>query len=231
MQNSANQILLVEDNIALREALEDHLSSVGFKVRGVGDGLELNQALSAAVPHVVVLDLNLPEEDGLSIAKRLRQAFPRIGIVMLTARVRSVDRMEGYESGADVYLTKPVKPHELTTVLQTLCRRMTPQAVPSAWVLRMSALQLEPPGQPPIALTVSEASLVYELALSAELLSMSRLIDLFGDIDLPESTNKLRIEQIVSRVRRKMDAILCGQPGIKAVTRMGYKLFVPVHIA
>jgi DNA-binding response OmpR family regulator len=231
MQNSANQILLVEDNIALREALEDHLSSVGFGVRGVGDGTELNQALSVAVPHVVVLDLNLPEEDGLSIARRLRQAFPHIGIVMLTARVRSIDRSEGYESGADVYLTKPVKPHELTTVLQTLCRRMVPSTSPNAWVLRMSALQLEPPGQPPITLTVSEANLVYELALSAELLSMSRLIDLFGDIDLPESTNKLRIEQIVSRVRRKMDAILCGQPDIKAVTRMGYKLFVPVHIA
>ncbi|NBO40454.1 MAG: DNA-binding response regulator [Betaproteobacteria bacterium] len=230
MPKTINRIVLVEDNIALREALEDHLTNSGFDVQGVGDGNELNLALASAVPHVVVLDLNLPEEDGLSIAKRLRKAFPQIGIVMLTARVRSIDRHEGYESGADIYLTKPVKPMELTTVLQTLCRRMAPAAATPAWLLRMSSLQIEPPGHPPILLTVSEANLVYELALSGDLLSMSRLIELFGDIDLPEATNKLRIEQIVSRVRRKLDAVLQGQPAIKAVTRMGYKLFVPVHI-
>jgi len=230
MPKTINRIVLVEDNIALREALEDHLTNSGFDVQGVGDGNELNLALASAVPHVVVLDLNLPEEDGLSIAKRLRKAFPQIGIVMLTARVRSIDRHEGYEAGADIYLTKPVKPMELTTVLQTLCRRMAPAAATPAWLLRMSSLQIEPPGHPPILLTVSEANLVYELALSGDLLSMSRLIELFGDIDLPEATNKLRIEQIVSRVRRKLDAVLQGQPAIKAVTRMGYKLFVPVHI-
>jgi DNA-binding response OmpR family regulator len=230
MPKTINRIVLVEDNIALREALEDHLTNSGFDVQGVGDGNELNLALASAVPHVVVLDLNLPEEDGLSIAKRLRKAFPQIGIVMLTARVRSIDRHEGYESGADIYLTKPVKPMELTTVLQTLCRRMAPAAATPAWLLRMSSLQIEPPGHPPILLTVSEANLVYELALSGDLLSMSRLIELFGDIDLPEATNKLRIEQIVSRVRRKLDAVLQGQPAIKAITRMGYKLFVPVHI-
>lgn len=231
MTSTANQVLLVEDNTALREALQDQLTHSGFAVRGVGDGQELNQALATAIPHVVVLDLNLPDEDGLSIARRLRQALPHIGIVMLTARVRSIDRQEGYESGADVYLTKPVKPSELTTVLQTLCRRMVPVSLPGSWFLNMSLLQLIPPDQPAISLTVSEATLVHELALSGELLGMSRLIELFGDIDLPESTNKLRIEQIVSRVRRKMDAVLHGQPGIKAVTRLGYKLFVPIRLA
>jgi DNA-binding response OmpR family regulator len=231
MTSTANQVLLVEDNTALREALQDQLTHSGFAVRGVGDGQELNQALATAIPHVVVLDLNLPDEDGLSIARRLRQALPHIGIVMLTARVRSIDRQEGYESGADVYLTKPVKPSELTTVLQTLCRRMAPVSLPGSWFLNMSLLQLIPPDQPAISLTVSEATLVHELALSGELLGMSRLIELFGDIDLPESTNKLRIEQIVSRVRRKMDAVLHGQPGIKAVTRLGYKLFVPIRLA
>lgn len=77
MMPLANAVLLVEDNIALREALQDQLSYSGFAVRGVGDGQELNQALAIAVPDVVVLDLNLPDEDGLSIAKRLRQALPR----------------------------------------------------------------------------------------------------------------------------------------------------------
>ena len=230
MSQHNNSVILVEDNIALREALEHHLRDAGFSTRGVGDGQELNQELAISMPDVIVLDLNLPEEDGLSICKRVRQAFPAIGVVMLTARVRSIDRHEGYDSGADVYLTKPVNPSELTTVLQTLCRRISPPIENESWSLHVSSLQLVSPSKEVIKLTVSEAKLVQELALSGDLLSMSRLIEIFGDIDLPEATNKLRIEQVVSRVRRKMDVLLGGQPSIKAVTRLGYKLFVRVVI-
>jgi len=231
MTPNNNSVILVEDNISLREALEHHLVDAGFSIRGVGDGQELNQALAVSKPDVIVLDLNLPEEDGISIAKRVRLAYPSMGIVMLTARVRSIDRHEGYDSGADVYLTKPVNPSELTTVLQNLCRRISPQVDNHVWTLHLASLQLVSPAKEVIKLTVSEAKLVQELALSGDLLSMSRLIEVFGDIDLPEPTNKLRIEQVVSRVRRKMDVLLGGQPSIKAVTRLGYKLFVPVVIA
>ena len=230
MPPNNNSVILVEDNISLREALEHHLVDAGFLIRGVGDGQELNQVLAISKPDVIVLDLNLPQEDGISIAKRVRLAYPSMGIVMLTARVRSIDRHEGYDSGADVYLTKPVNPSELTTVLQNLCRRMSPQVDNQVWSLHLAALQLVSPAKEVIKLTVSEAKLVQELALSGDLLSMSRLIEVFGDIDLPEPTNKLRIEQVVSRVRRKMDVLLGGQPSIKAVTRLGYKLFVPVVI-
>jgi len=230
MRQNNNSVILVEDNVSLREALEHHLVDAGFSIRGVGDGQELNQELAISKPDVIVLDLNLPEEDGISIAKRVRLAYPSMGIVMLTARVRSIDRHEGYDSGADVYLTKPVNPSELTTVLQNLCRRISPQADNPSWSLHLASLQLVSPAKETIKLTVSEAKLLQELALSGELLSMSRLIEVFGDIDLPEPTNKLRIEQVVSRVRRKMDVLLGGQPSIKAVTRLGYKLFVPVVI-
>ena len=230
MRQNNNSVILVEDNISLREALEHHLVDAGFSIRGVGDGQELNQELAISKPDVIVLDLNLPEEDGISIAKRVRLAYPSMGIVMLTARVRSIDRHEGYDSGADVYLTKPVNPSELTTVLQNLCRRISPQVDNQAWSLHLASLQLVSPAKEVIKLTVSEAKLLQELALSGELLSMSRLIEVFGDIDLPEPTNKLRIEQVVSRVRRKMDVLFGGQPSIKAVTRLGYKLFVPVVI-
>ena len=230
MPQNNNSVILVEDNISLREALEHHLVDAGFSIRGVGDGQELNQELAISRPDVIVLDLNLPDEDGIRVSKRVRLAYPTIGIVMLTARVRSIDRHEGYDSGADVYLTKPVNPSELTTVLQNLCRRISPQVDNQSWSLHLASLQLVSPAKEVIKLTVSEAKLVQELALSGELLSMSRLIEVFGDIDLPEPTNKLRIEQVVSRVRRKMDVLLGGQPSIKAVTRLGYKLFVPVVI-
>ena len=230
MSNCSNSIILVEDNIALSEALEHRLKDDGFLIRCVCDGNELNAQIALSVPDVIVLDLNLPDEDGLTISKRIRLAFPKIGIVMLTARVRSIDRHEGYESGADVYLTKPVNPSELSTVLQTLCRRISPRDEYTTWSLNMSTLQLFSPSNDFVKLTISESKLVHELALSGDLLSMSRLIELFGDIDLPDSTNKLRIEQIVSRVRRKMDVLSGGDPTIKSVTRLGYKLFSRVVI-
>jgi len=230
MSNYLNSIILVEDNIALSEALEHRLKDDGFLIRCVCDGNELNEQIVLSVPEVIVLDLNLPDEDGLTISKRVRLAFPKIGIVMLTARVRSIDRHEGYESGADVYLTKPVNPSELSTVLQTLCRRISPRDGHPTWSLNMATLQLFSPSNDIIKLTLSESKLVHELALSGDLLSMSRLIEIFGDIDLPDSTNKLRIEQVVSRVRRKMDVLSGGDPTIKSVTRLGYKLFVRVII-
>ena len=177
MPQNNNSVILVEDNISLREALEHHLVDAGFSIRGVGDGQELNQELAISKPDVIVLDLNLPEEDGISIAKRVRLAYPSMGIVMLTARVRSIDRHEGYDSGADVYLTKPVNPSELTTVLQNLCRRISPQADNPSWSLHLASLQLVSPAKEAIKLTVSEAKLLQELALSGELLSMSRLIE------------------------------------------------------
>ena len=74
MSQHNNSVILVEDNMALREALEHHLRDAGFSTRGVGDGQELNQELAISMPDVIVLDLNLPEEDGLSICKRRKLA-------------------------------------------------------------------------------------------------------------------------------------------------------------
>jgi len=153
------RVIIVEDSIALREALEDHLASANFDVRGVDDGEELNAALAIELADVIVLDLNLPNEDGLSIARRMRQAFPDMGILILTARVRSIDRSDGYQSGADVYLTKPVKPEELTMVLQTLCRRIVRSEDKAAWVLNLPHLELVSPSQGLIPLSLSEATL------------------------------------------------------------------------
>jgi DNA-binding response OmpR family regulator len=108
-------ILIVEDNYALRESLADYLQSEGFNLRCVDDGEELNAELAKRVCDVLVLDLNLPNEDGISIAKRIRSAFPKMGIVILTARVQGVDRTQSYESGADIYLTKLY--HRLSSIL------------------------------------------------------------------------------------------------------------------
>ena len=107
---STISVMIVEDNARLRLELSDYLRDEGFDVTAVSDGDEMNSALESQMPSIVILDLNLPGEDGISISKRLRSALPHVGVVMLTARVRSIDRNEGYAAGADVYLTKPTSP-------------------------------------------------------------------------------------------------------------------------
>ena len=118
------EVIVVEDNQMVLEALVDHLQSEGFRVRGVETGQALDAALAVRLADALVLDLNLPFADGISIAKRIRRALPGIGILILSARVQPRDRVDGYESGADVYLPKPVSPQELTLALRTLCSRV-----------------------------------------------------------------------------------------------------------
>jgi len=226
-----HRIIIVEDNESLRTEIEDHLKDEGFWVRGVEDGFELNQALSESPAEALLLDLNLPNEDGLEITKRVRKAYPNIGIVILSARVRSVDREGGYEAGADVYITKPAKPQELTIILNNLCRRISRPNLPAKWKFEPSNLALLTPLSARINLTLTECNFLKELAISSDLLENHRITELFGEIDLPESVNKVRIEQLVSRLRQKISLFTDGEPCIKAVRGKGYKLLIPLEIS
>jgi len=223
-------IIVVEDNVAVREALVEHLGSEGFEVRGVDDGESLTTALALRPADALVLDLNLPFEDGISIATRVRRACPGIGILILSGRVLPRDRAEGYTSGADVYLTKPASPDELTAVLRNLCRRLLPERLAPEWLLDPAQLALTCPQGRRTALSVTESALLQALALAGGLLSLARLCSLFGDPALDEDANKMRVEKLVSRVRQKLAPLLGEQPSIKAVHRQGYKLFVPIRV-
>lgn len=215
----------------MREALCEHLVFEGFEVRGVDDGQALTTELALRPVDALVLDLNLPHEDGISIATRVRQACPGIGILILSGRVLPRDRAEGYYSGADVYLTKPASPEELTAVLRSLCRRLQPALLAPEWVLDPAQLALTCPQGRRTALSASECALLQALALSGGLLSLARLCTLFGDPSLQDEANKVRIEKLISRVRQKLAPLLADQPSIKAVHRQGYKLFVPIRVA
>lgn len=220
----------MEDNLAVREALCEHLAFEGFDVRGADDGQALTTELALRPADALVLDLNLPFEDGISIATRVRQACPGIGILILSGRVLPRDRAEGYHSGADVYLTKPASPEELTVVLRNLCRRLQPAPLAPEWVLDPSQLTLTCPQGRRTTLSVSESALLQGLALAGGMLSLARLSKLFGDPSLEDEANKVRIEKLISRVRQKLAPLLTAQPSIKAVHRQGYKLFVPIRV-
>jgi DNA-binding response OmpR family regulator len=123
MPEDAARILLVDDDERLRELLLRYLQSQGFEARGVGDGLQMRQALDRGHYDLIVLDLMLPGEDGLDICRRLRGHGDNTPIVMLTAKGDEIDRIVGLEIGADDYLPKPVNPRELLARIRAVLRR------------------------------------------------------------------------------------------------------------
>ena len=121
------RILVVDDDPGMRSLLEAYLGESGFAVETAVDGPAMWQALERGMPDAIVLDLMLPGEDGLSLARRLRSES-NVPILMLSARGEEIDRVVGLEMGADDYLAKPFSPRELLARLRALLRRSQGQA-------------------------------------------------------------------------------------------------------
>jgi two-component system, OmpR family, phosphate regulon response regulator OmpR len=123
MQTNPKKILMVDDDLRMRELLQRYLSEQGFSVKTVSDSTEMNTVLSSEHIDLLVLDLMLPSEDGLAICRRLRATGSTMPIIMLTARGDEVDRIIGLEMGADDYLPKPFNPRELLARINAVMRR------------------------------------------------------------------------------------------------------------
>jgi two-component system, OmpR family, response regulator MprA len=117
------RILVVDDDRSVRDALRRALTLAGYEVEGVEDGKQALSRLSTSAPDAVVLDIGLPEVDGLEVARRLREAGDRTPILMLTARDAVSDRIDGLDAGADDYLVKPFDLGELKARIRALLRR------------------------------------------------------------------------------------------------------------
>ncbi|MDR1529764.1 MAG: two-component system response regulator OmpR [Burkholderiales bacterium] len=117
------RILVIDDDPRLRDLLQRYLSENGLEVITLPDGTQLEKTMQRFPPHLVVLDLMLPGEDGLSICRRLRNTYESVPIIMLTARREEVDRIVGLEMGADDYLGKPFNPRELLARINAVLRR------------------------------------------------------------------------------------------------------------
>lgn len=120
--NSQGHILVVDDDAEIRSLVAEYLSSHGYRVSVARDGVQMRAALKADRPDLVVLDLMLPGEDGLSLCRDLR-ARSNLPVIMLTARRDEIDRIIGIEMGADDYLGKPFNPRELLARIKSVLRR------------------------------------------------------------------------------------------------------------
>src|SRR5499427_2177727 len=128
----APKILVIDDDVRLRDLLSRYLTEQGFQVTVLPDARDLDKKLQRDPPHLIVLDLMLPGEDGLAVCRRIRGAGETVPIIMLTAKGEEVDRIVGLEMGADDYLPKPFNPRELVARIHAVLRRQTEHAVPGA---------------------------------------------------------------------------------------------------
>lgn len=215
-------IVVVEDHDLVRTELVAFLARPEWAVRGAEDAQAMDKMLRERVADIVVIDLNLPGEDGLSIAQRLRRAWPDLGIVMLTARLLPKDKTQGYRCGADVYLTKPANVGELEAAIGNLARRIRP-AVGTPWQLDMQRLRLCA-GALVAKLNPLEAELLYQLSLAPERMLDSDAL-LYRLADVPGCpTEKTHLAVVVSRLRTKTQQTGIATDWIRAVRGQGYRL-------
>ena len=228
-QTQGVKVLVVEDVPELLEDLEFSIARMGHEVCGAGDAAAFWAAFPRLAPHVVVLDIGLPGEDGLQIARRVRKAHPEVGIVMLTGRSLPSDRIQGREVGADVYLSKPVQMDELQWVLHNLSRRLP--ARPAGWILDAQALTLSAPTGGCMALTHAELQVMRALAEGADHQASRRgIVESLGHQWL--TYDERRLEAIVSRLKRKLGAeFQRADPPIRSLRGQGYAFTEPLSLA
>jgi DNA-binding response OmpR family regulator len=203
-EESKLRIVIVEDEEELRTVLVTILTHLGHDVRGVGDGASLDRALVDYPADVVVLDLNLPGEDGVHIAQRVRQTY-NCGIIMTTGRGQLQERVNGFQSGADLYFVKPIDPLELHAALCNLRRRLIPAAPTEKthWHFDPQLSSLLTPHNISISLTAQECIVLkLLLAVPGKTVSRSEIFSALGHPD-DEYASK-RVETLLSRLRSKV---------------------------
>ncbi len=229
------KVLVVEDNEDLLDEVFFHLGrQPGYSVFAARDGSELDACLAAQTIDVVVLDLGLPGEDGIDIARRLRRDTA-LGIVMLTARGSMDDRIDGLQTGADAYLVKPVDMRELVAVIDSVHRRLCDCAQPapppeedSGWVFYPLRWQVRTPGGELQALTATETRLLQALAeAGGQTVARQTLAEVEGFAAL--DFDYRRLEATVSRLRRKLSAAGEASP-LRAARGQGYAFVGRIRI-
>ena len=227
--DTALKILVVEDNDELREATLAFFRSRGHQSLGVPLAEDMNDVAGSFIPDVYVIDINLPGEDGLSLTSRLRTTHPQAGIVITTARVQIGDKVKGYDSGADVYLTKPVHPRELMAVVVAIGKRPRAAALhaPGSVVFRLARMQLV--GQAgTVDLTSGEAQVLSALVRAPGLhLERWQLAAVMG-AGKEDTPTPATLEMRIARLRKKLVAAGAEPPCIKAARNAGYTLFCPI---
>ena len=230
-------ILIVDDDREIRDLTGRYLRKHGYRVDSAGDAKAMDRLLRDGKFDLIVLDLMLPGEDGLSICRRLRAAT-RIPILMLTAVAEDTDRIIGLEIGADDYLTKPFNPRELLARIRAVLRRAERPGSPSdsaesallfaGWRLDPARRELRNRDGVLVELTAGEFDLLVALVEHPRrVLSRDQLLDLTKGRDALPFDRSVDVQ--VSRLRRKIESDPKNPEFVKTVRSGGYIFTAPVE--
>lgn len=226
-----DHILIVDDDAEIRGLLREYLQKQDYRVTTAANGREMHAAMSPTRPDMVILDLMLPGEDGLTLCRDLR-AESNLPIIMLTARGDETDRIVGLEMGADDYLPKPFSPRELLARIKSVLRRarslpenLRPDEVHSfrfaGWVLDIATRNLTSPQGVVVALSGTEFRLIrIFLEHPNRVLTRDQLIDLMLSRDASPFDRAIDVQ--VSRLRHRLDEDAKEPVIIKTVRGQGY---------
>jgi DNA-binding response OmpR family regulator len=224
---NAECVLVVDDDRSIREMLAEYLSSEGYRVVLAEDGVAMRAEIERAAPDLVLLDLKLPNEDGLSLARFLRERYD-VGIIMVTGAGGVVDRIVGLEVGADDYLAKPFSPRELLARLRALLRRsQAPAAAHAAEIIEFGPFRLDVGArrllrdQADVDLSAAEFDLMKVFAeRPGRVLSRDVLLDLLKGYERDPFDRTVDIR--VGRLRRKIETDPANPVYIRTVRGEGY---------
>jgi two-component system alkaline phosphatase synthesis response regulator PhoP len=224
---SAELILLVDDEPNIIELAQLYLEREGFRVISASNGKEALEAVEQYHPVLMVLDLMLPEIDGLEVCRTLRGKKDPVAILMLTARDEDIDKILGLELGADDYLTKPFNPRELVARVKAILRRRGGQDSDQVdELLQIEDLQIDPlrrevrVGGQPVEIRTQEFDLLYTLARHRGIvLSRDQLLNLAWGYDYFGNTRTVDVH--IGHLRKKLAG---SRVKIETVTKVGYKL-------
>jgi two-component system OmpR family response regulator len=234
--SKTQHIIVVDDEAPAREMVGDYLKLHGFEVTLCDGGSSLRQCIAKQVPDLIVLDLNMPEEDGLSVVRAVKQSTD-VPIIMLTATASAIDRVVGLELGADDYLAKPCELRELLARIRSVLRRMSMMAPESRtrgagkpirfgtkWLdVEAQILRDENGNEHPLA--SSEFALLKAFAQNPKrVLSRERLLDLAEARDREAFDRAIDVR--ITRIRKKIEPDPARPSVIRTVRGAGY-LFSP----
>ncbi|UVC07751.1 response regulator [Rhizobium sp. TH2] len=230
-------IIVVDDEAGLRGMIEDYLSMQGFAVSAAENGAALDRLLVSTSPDIILMDVNMPGEDGLSIVKRLRNAGERMGIIMLTANADENSKVSGLSNGADDYLSKPFEVRELLARVRSVLRRMPAKVEkPSRTrqVLNLGPYELDMDGRRvfgPEGIEIEVSSMDFDLLETfarhpRQILSRDRLCELAFGRPLSQADRSLDIR--IARLRKKIETDPSMPPVLKTVRGEGY-VFEPAN--
>jgi DNA-binding response OmpR family regulator len=227
------EIIVVDDEPGLRLMIEDYLGVHGYLVRQAKDGMELDGRLAEHPADLLLLDVNMPGEGGLSIAARTRRSHPDIGIIMLTAAGSEASRVAGLRGGADDYVVKPFELRELLARVRSVQRRLPPRPVRTAaqanlvaiggYLLDLGGRRLVDAQGRETAISRKEFELLSVFARHPrQVMSRERLCELAHGESLGDGDRSVDIR--ITRLRKKLEADPAHPVIIKTVRGEGYLL-------